>query len=151
MRQSSRRTSHATRYHRRPVGHELERLDQPTRVVAVASAVVEAHLLTIAARQREHCERVGVDGRSAVAPLQRRDVGVHRVHPPAQAVGQHLLELGERAHRGVLHALDRRARGRPQADRDRDRFLVVEQERREVRARAPAGSRRPAPGVASTG
>ena len=43
---------------------------------------------------------------------------------------QDLLELDQRAHRGLLDAGHRRARGGAQADRDRDRLVVVEQQRR---------------------
>jgi hypothetical protein len=48
---------------------------------------------------------------------------------------QDLLQLDQRAHRGLLDPRDGRAGRRPQPDRDRDRLVVVEQERRHRRAR----------------
>jgi hypothetical protein len=52
--------------------------------------------------------------------------------------GQDLLELHERAHGGLLDPRDRPARRAAQPDGDRDRLLVVEQQRRHRRARAQA-------------
>jgi hypothetical protein len=49
-----------------------------------------------------------------------------------------LLELGERAHRGLLDAGDADARRRAQPHGDRHRLLLVEQERG---SEAPAPSR----------
>jgi hypothetical protein len=59
------------------------------------------------------------DGRRA----ERRDA-------PAQVRRQHLLELDEGAHRGLLDARHGRAGGGEEAYCDRDRLLVVEQQRR---------------------
>ena len=54
----------------------------------------------------------------------------------AEAVGQHLLQLGEGAGAGLLHAGD--ARGRAQPDGDRHGLLVVEEQGRQLRADAEA-------------
>ena len=67
--------------------------------------------------------------------------------PGAQPGRQHLLELYERAHRGLLDSRDRGAGGAAQADRDRDGLLVVEQQGRHL---GPgAASRYPPAGPAS--
>jgi len=50
--------------------------------------------------------------------------------------GQHLLELDERAQRCLLDPAHRRAGSRAQADGDRDRLVVVEQQWRHRRPRA---------------
>ena len=51
-----------------------------------------------------------------------------------QPIGEDLFELGERAHGRLLDAFDRRAGRGAQADRDRHRLVVVEQQGRQVRA-----------------
>ena len=61
-----------------------------------------------------------------------------RADPTAQAVGQDLLELGQRPHRRLLDPGDLPGGGRAQADGDRDRLLVVEQQRRQLGAGAQA-------------
>ncbi|ELS54042.1 putative DeoR family transcriptional regulator [Streptomyces viridochromogenes Tue57] len=48
---------------------------------------------------------------------------------------QHLLQLRQRPHRRLLHALDRVPRPGPQPDRDRHGLLVVQDERRHRLAR----------------
>ena len=52
--------------------------------------------------------------------------------------GKDLLELGERAHRGLLDAGHADARRRPQPDGDGHRLLLVEQQRRHLGAGAEA-------------
>ncbi len=47
---------------------------------------------------------------------------------------EHLLELRQRRDRSFLHALHVAAGCGAQSDRDRDRILVVEQERRQLAA-----------------
>ena len=117
--------------------HELVRLDQATRLFAVAPAVLEADLLVVTTPEREDREGLGVDGRRAT-PLERCNVRVHGVHPATQAIRQHLLELDQRAQRRVLHPVDRRARRGAESDRDGDGFFVVEEERRKMGARGEA-------------
>jgi hypothetical protein len=53
----------------------------------------------------------------------------------AQPRRKHLLQLGQRPHRGFLDARHRTVRGGAQPDRDRHRLLVVEQQRRQGTAR----------------
>ena len=99
-------------------------------------AVVEPQPLVVAARGGDRGQRVRVDGRT-VAGHGDGD-GATAADPPSQPRRQHLFELGQRAHRGLLDAGDRAARRGAQADRDRDRLVVVEQQRGQ---RAPAPSR----------
>jgi hypothetical protein len=47
----------------------------------------------------------------------------------SQAVGQHLLELGQRLHRCLFDSADRCARGDAQSDGNCDRLGVIEQQR----------------------
>ncbi len=60
-----------------------------------------------------------------------RGEAVERADAPTQVVGQHLLQLRQRPQGRLLDPGDGAARG-PQADRDRDRLLVVEQQRRQL-------------------
>ena len=86
-------------------------------------------------RGRRRRWRVSTSG-STVGPVaaERRRRRLQRVDAAAQARGQDLLELDQRAHRGLLDAGHRRAGGRAQPDRDRDGLVVVEQQRRHRRA-----------------
>ena len=94
----------------------------------------------VADRERASLEHLGVD-------LGVLDVGVgvgrpgagrlaQRVQLAAQPVGQHLLQLGQRPGAGLLEA--GHPRGGPQADGDGHGLLVVEQQRRQLRADAEA-------------
>jgi len=65
--------------------------------------------------------------------------------PGAQPGRQHLLELGQRAQRGVLDPGDRPAGRCPQSHRDGDRLVVVKQQRRHGRARPEPVPSRGAP------
>ena len=69
-----------------------------------------------------------VDGRAGRGEGEGR--GAERGHAAAEMGGQHVLELHQRAHGGLLDARDRGARGGAEADGDRDRLVVVEQQRR---------------------
>ena len=53
--------------------------------------------------------------------------------PASKARRHDLLELGQRANRRLVDPGHRVRRHRPQSDRDRDRLVVVEQERRHLR------------------
>ena len=72
-----------------------------------------------------------VDATPGVAGGYRLTSGAHM---PPQPVGQNLLELGQGPHGGVLDTVDGGARRSPEADGDGHRFVVVEQQRRHVRA-----------------
>ncbi len=125
-------------------GNEVVRLELQ-RLVAVEAT----HALVVADRGGQVAEdggihlgvlRVGpgVGGPGAARRTKRR-------HLASQSVGQDVLELGERAGAGVLDSRD--AGGRLQSDRHGDRFVVVQQEWRQLGARpepvaaAPASHR----------
>jgi hypothetical protein len=77
------------------------------------------------------------EGRQHVRPYARsREVErshrlVQRIHATAQSRRQHLLELRERAQGRFLDARHRSRRCRPEAERHRERLVVLEQERRQ--------------------
>ena len=144
VRQSSRPASHATRYHRRPVWTRRCGSTRRRAAGAVVAAIGEPQPLVVAARGRDHRERVGVDA----GPGERIRHGdrAHRVHAPAQPRGEDLLELRERTDRRLLEPADARVRRGAQADGDGDRLLLVEEQRRQRRARAEAVAARDARG-----
>ena len=111
--------------------HQRVRFDVAAAGGPVARLVREAHALVVAARGGEHGQALRVDGRSRRG--ERGGGRAERLHAPPQVPGQHLLELHQRAHGGLLDPGHRRPRRRPQADRDRDRLVVVEQQRRHRR------------------
>ena len=142
VRQSSRRRSQATRYQRRPRLTSDVRLDLAPAVGAVAAAVGEAQALRVAAGGGDHRQVLRVDRRPAdsggliVADPSARDAA-------AQVGGQHLLELDQRAHGGLLDAGHRGARGGAKARR---RWRSPPRRRAAAaasRCRREAGSRRP--------
>ncbi len=116
---------------------ELVRLDQPTRLLTLAAAVLEPNLDMISARLAEHGECLRVDG-GAGAPLftpsDRRDARMDRADSAPQAIRQHLFQLRERTSRGVAHAIDGGHGSRAQPDADRHRLVIVEEQRRQMRA-----------------
>ena len=125
--------------------HQAVGLHQRALVV-----LVEAQQLGIADRGGDRAERRGIDlgvldiragvlGPTGHGGLDGRDLAV-------QTVRKHLLELREGAGGGLLDARD--ACCHPQRDREADGFLVVEEQRRELRTGAqPVVTRRPALGV----
>jgi hypothetical protein len=100
-------------------------------------AVVEAQPLLVAAGARNGRQHLDVYRRAGGLHRHRHRVGRHGVDPTAQPRRQDLLQLGQGTHRGLLdpghHAA---AGGRPQSHGDRDGLLVVQQQRRQGRARA---------------
>ena len=72
--------------------------------------------------------RPRVDGRAADGGGDRRLA--ERRNPASELRRQHLLELYQRADRGVLDPGHRRPGGGAEADGDRDRLVVVEEEGR---------------------
>jgi hypothetical protein len=105
------------------------RLDLTAGRGPVVARVVEAQPVFGADRRGDRDHHVGVDLRAGARYGECR--GLHRAHPVAQARRQHLLELGEGPDRGLADALDTSVGRGTQADRDRDRFLVVQQQRRQ--------------------
>jgi hypothetical protein len=99
------------------------------------AAIVEAQPLVVAAGAGDRRQHLGVN-RRAVAAGDRDRRGPHGVDPVAQPRRQHLLELEQRTDRGLLDPGHGAAGGGPQADGDGHRLVVVEQQRRQGRARA---------------
>ncbi len=115
------------------VVHERVRLDLAAAGDSVAAPVAEAHGLEVAARGGQHGQVLGIDGRPGDRKRDRRRSECP--YAPAEVTGEHLLELQQRAHGGLLDAGHRRPRRRTQSDGDRDRLLVVEQQGRHRGAR----------------
>jgi hypothetical protein len=88
----------------------------------------------VATRSGDRGEHVHVHLRTG--PWQRKGVRAEGADPVTQPRRQHPLQLRQRPHRGLLDACDRAARGGTQADRDRHRLVVVEQQRRQAAAGA---------------
>ena len=90
---------------------------------------------------------LSVSGSARGRGPRRRD---HRLlqaaDAPAHARGHHLFELGQRGERDRLHAGDRSGGGGAQADGDRDRLALIEQQRRQLAARPQAVAARDAGG-----
>jgi hypothetical protein len=85
---------------------------------------------------------LGIDGRACDRHRDRRRP--ERGDPPSQMRRQNLLELDEGADGGLLDAGHRCPGGGPQPDRDGDRLVLVEQQRRHRRAGAqPVAAGRP--------
>jgi hypothetical protein len=110
------------------------RLDVAAARRPLVARVVEAQPLARPDRRRDRGEHVRVDGRAGAGHCDRR--GLQRPHPVPQPRRQHLLQFGQRAHRRLADAGD--ARRGPQPDRDGHRFVVVQQQRRELSTRAEA-------------
>ena len=106
--------------------------------------VVEPEPFMVPARDRDHGQHIRIDLGPARRHRQRN--GPEGADPAAQPRGKHLLQLRQRAQRGLLDPRDRAARGGAQSDRDRHRLLVVEQQGRQGTAGAetvPTGHARP--------
>jgi hypothetical protein len=122
------------RLHRTPAGRPGMRL------------VVEPEPLMVPARARDQRQHVRIRLRPSPGHGQRE--ALEGADPVPQPRGEHLLQLGQRPHRGLLDPRDRTARGGPQPDHHRHRLLVVEQQRRQRAARAePVPARHPRPRV----
>jgi hypothetical protein len=115
---------------------EAVRLDEAAAGRAVVRAIAEAQALVIAAGGGDRDEGRRVDRRAGrgVRDGRRPD----RAHAAPQPRRQEALELGERSDGGLLDPGDPAARRGAQPDRDRHGLLLVEQQRRERRARAEA-------------
>ena len=143
VRQSSRSTSQAMRYHRRPGGDEADRLDPALGGGAVAGVVPEADAGQVAAGAGQGEQHVAVD--QVLCGGQGDGRVVDRLDLRAQPRRHHLVELGERAERGLAGAGHGAPGGQPQGDRDRHGLGVVEQQRRQLACPDRAGSRRRPP------
>jgi hypothetical protein len=126
-----------------PQVDERVRLDLAARVAAVATAIVEAKALGVAACPGDHGQMLGVDGRAGDRRRDRRRR--QSADAAAQVRGQDLLELDEGADGALLDAGHGGASGRAKPDRDRDRLVLVEQQRWHRGAGAkPVATGRPA-------
>jgi hypothetical protein len=103
------------------------RLDQPARP---GRTVGEAHPLAGRDGGGEDGQLLRLDQRPLL-PGRRRGRRGERAEAPAQPGRQDLLELAERPQRRLRDAGDRLAGGGPQAEHNRDRLVVVEQQRRQ--------------------
>ena len=102
------------------------------RRLLVPGDVGEPQAGPVTAGAGERREHVGVDPRALDA--ERRGRVAQRADAAAEPVGQDLLELGQRADRGLLDPGDRAGGRGAQADGDRDGLGVVEQQRRQLAA-----------------
>jgi hypothetical protein len=117
-----------------PVVHQAVRLHRAPAGGPGMGPVVEPEPLVVPAGARDEGQYVRVDlGPAGRHGQCRRGEGAD---PVAQPRGKHLLQLGQRPHRGLLDPGDRAVRGGPQSDRNRCRLLVVEQQRGQGAARA---------------
>src|SRR5438105_1453129 len=116
--------------HEIPATPEVDKavwLDGSCAFRAVVLFVVDPDQLEVPARAGDHGEHVRIDCRPG-----RRDgdgVGLERIDPPAQAGRKHLLELDQRAHRGLFDPRYAAVRRGAERDRDRHRFVVLEEKR----------------------
>ena len=115
--------------------------DQPVRLdvpLGLAPPRARCRRSARGSSSRQPCASVVSVAASTVGPRIGAGIGLRlqRVHPAAQPRRHQRQHLGERLDRGLLHALHRAGRRRTQADRDRDRLLVLEQQRRQRPARA---------------
>src|SRR5690606_7311147 len=85
----------------RPGVDERVRLDVAPALGVVAGAVEEADPLAVAAGGREDAEALRIGGRAADAAGRDGDAPERR-DAPAEVRREHLLELDERAERGLL-------------------------------------------------
>ncbi len=127
--------------------HEAVRLGATLGGLAAPVGVVESKPAVVAAGRGEIGQDPWVDARSRpMADVQR--VRLQRVDLAPQSRREDLLELGQCSQRGLLDPGHRTAGRGPQPDRDSDGFLVVEQQRRQRRARLePIAADRAARGV----
>ena len=112
--------------------HELVRLDQATRRLAVAPSVPEAHLFVVSARLAEHGQRCCRNGLGGGRGAHDLDVPAEGSDSSPQSIRQDLVELGHQLQRGLLDPVDRRHGCTLQADDQCDRLVVVEQQRRNM-------------------
>jgi hypothetical protein len=103
-------------------------LDLASAAHAIAAPVGEAEALGVAAGAGYHGQVLGVDSRAG--DRKRGHGRAECAHPSAQVGWQDLLQLDEGSHRGLLDPDHRPARGGAKPDRDGDRLLVIDEQRR---------------------
>lgn len=104
------------------------RFGRAHRVDAMMVAVVEAQPPPIAAGNCEVRQDLAVDGWPSAG--YRHGVGGEGGYPWAQPRREDVLQLGQRAQRGLFDPADGGGRGGAQPDRDSDGLLVVKNQRR---------------------
>ena len=110
-------------------GHESLWLDVPPGQVAAAGGVPEPQAFVVAAGLRDLRQGAGVD--HGTARRASDGLAAERVHPAPQLGRHDRHDLGQRLDRALLEP-GHRATGRStEPDRDRDRLVVVQQERRQ--------------------
>ncbi|GGX35687.1 hypothetical protein GCM10010297_66140 [Streptomyces malachitofuscus] len=132
--------------------HQAVRFDGAPGGRAVVPPVLEAQPLGVPAEVSQLGQHRGVDGVRAGAAQHRHGEGVQGAHAAAQPVRKHLFQLGEGPYGGLADALDALSGGGAQPDGDGHGLLVVQQQRRQFRARAQlvaaAGARTGVDGIA---
>ncbi|GGX11001.1 hypothetical protein GCM10010383_46450 [Streptomyces lomondensis] len=98
--------------------------------------VLEAQPFGVPAQVGEFGEHGRVDRGGHRAAEHGHGDGVEGAHAAAQPVGQHLFQLGEGPYGGLADALDALSGGRAQPDRHGHGLVVVQQQRRQLGARA---------------
>jgi hypothetical protein len=113
---------------------ERVRFDFAATVGALPASIGKAKAFGVAARGCDHRQMLRVDGRAAD---HRRDSRrAQGADATAKVSRQHMFELDQCPHCGLLDPGHGRAGGGTEADRDRDRLVVVEQQRRHRRSGA---------------
>jgi len=115
---------------------ESIRLDVALRCCTVARGVREREPYAVVAGTRNHVEDVGADRVRRRAPRREHGRAPKRVGALAQPRREEVQRLRERADRRLRHSCDLVVGRRVQAHDERDRFVVVEHERGEGRARS---------------
>ena len=118
--------------------HESRRFHLPLGALAAGRGVREPQSLGVAARLRHRRQRAGVDGRATARPDRHRRCDGHRAQrldPSPQPRRHDLRDLRQSPDRRFREPLDRRLGRCLQAERERDRFVVVQDQRRQGRAR----------------
>ena len=111
-------------------GDEAVWFYEPDRLVSLAGAVTEPQPFVVAARLSDHRQCVCIDSRTPVERRRHR-VRLQRIDTTAQPRRHDLHDLRQCAHRGLTDTGHGGIRGVTQPHRDRHRFLVVQEQRRQ--------------------
>ncbi|GAA2508636.1 hypothetical protein GCM10010276_62680 [Streptomyces longisporus] len=110
--------------------------DAPAARSTPVVAVLEAQAFAVPAEVGQFGQDGRINRGGLRAAQHRHGERVEGAHPAAQPAGQHLLQLGEGPYGGLSDALDALPGGRAQPDGDGDRLVVVQEQRRQLGARA---------------
>jgi hypothetical protein len=117
------------------VDDEPVRADLAARLLSGEGPVAGADALPPADRVGEGEERVAGHRLSRRRPRREAEGRLERLHPAAERVRQHAVDLLQRAVHGRRRALEPEPARRDQPEHDHDRLLVVEHQRRQPVAR----------------